>query len=276
MKNINRNIILLLFLGLVFSCVKEYGPYEYAPTANFLTTNVSLKETDDPFEFDVFLYNRTDKSQVAVTVSGDSVVETGYQGAIYGVDFTISPEPTEIYGSRLVWNLNDFNSTDTTTFRIIPVHNTLSIENKKYQFKIVSTDGNLNVGGQSVLQLAINNVDESIAGYEMTVSPKSLNFTTGVAAGDISEGKMLTLTVQNLTEDIAVIKTSNFKFSMSSDPDTAKEVLVIPLTAVVGGQISFYVFFAPTSSGTGSKSGQLVIRSYGVKNAKVALRGNQI
>lgn len=276
MKTAYKILFILFCISIGYSCTKEYGPYEYAPTANFLETSISLSETDAPVEFGLFLYNRTDKSEVSVTISGDSVVETGIQGALYGDDFLISPEPTSINGNKLTWTLTDFNSNDTTVFRVTPIHNPLSIEHKKFSFKIDATDGNLQVGGRSSLQLMINNVDESIEGYELGVSPLFLNFTTGVAAGDISEAKSLTLTARNLTKDVVVIKTANFKFSMSDDPDTAKEVLVIPLTAFVNDQVTFYVFFAPTSSSSGSKSGQLVIQSYGVKDAKVALRGNQI
>ncbi|MDD3078732.1 MAG: hypothetical protein PHH37_06480 [Paludibacter sp.] len=277
MKNTFKYLVLLCCLILNFSCAKEYGPYEYAPTANFMETYISLKETDEAINFKLFMYNRIDKSQISVTISGDSVVETGSEGAVYGTDFTISPEPTEVDSNHLSWTLNELEDLDTVTFVLTPLHNPYSIENRKFLFTIESTEGNLKVGGQSSLKLTLNNVDESIEGYELSVSPKALNFTdTPIASGEVSQPKALTLTAKNLTEEITVVKTTNFKFSLSDDPETAKDILTIPLTSISNNNVTFYVFFAPTSSSSGTKTGQLLIQSYGVKDAKVALRGTQL
>lgn len=276
-RSICRGKLYLGVIGCVFltACEKEYGPYDYAPTVNFLETAISLNETSQEKGFQLFIFNRKDKTEANVRLIGQAVEETGFAGAVYGTDFTIQPEPTRV-DDHWVWDLPFSAGSDTINFRLIPLHNKASIENSKFLLNLSSTSENVQVGGQSLLKMTFNNTDEAIEGYELSVSPRSLVFSTPVSQGQISDGMKLSLTVKNLTKDIAVVKTNNFKFSMEDDPETSKEILVIPLSSVVDGEVSFYVFFAPNTSSSGSKSGQLYIQSYGVKDARVALRGTQL
>lgn len=275
MKHLRIYLSIFILGVIACSCSKEYGSYEYAPAINLTKTNIALSETDAATAFNVFIYNNAAKySDVRIVVEGEPVVETGSEAAVYGTDFTISPAPV-VADNKLTWELTQFDN-DTVRFLLTPIHNKQSIENHKYQLKIKSVSEGMAMGGQSSLKLAFNNVDQTIEGYELSSSPKSLVFTPSIASGSISEGKALTLTAKNLSKDISVSKTENFKFSLTNNPHESKDILVIPLSSIVNDNVTFYVFFAPKSSSSGSKSGQLLIKSYGVNDAKVALRGTQL
>lgn len=274
MKYIKNYLLIFLLCSIVFACSKDYGPYSYEPSVNITKTSINLSETDESTPFNVFIYNNIGLSNVNVLIEGEPVIETGSEAAVYGTDFTITPAPV-VSDNKLTWELSQFNN-DSVNFVVTPIHNKQSIENHKYQLNIKSISSGLAMGGQSTLKLSFNNIDQTIEGYEMSVSPKSLVFTPAIAQGSVSEGKAVTLTAKNLTKDISISKTDNFRFSLTSNPNDSKEILVIPVSSIVNDNIVFYVFFAPKSSTSGSKSGQLLIKSYGVNDAKVALRGTQL
>lgn len=275
MKTISINSVTLFLLVILASCEKEYGPYTYVPTANFTETSITLKETDSPQSFNLFLYGSKNQENTNVILEGTPLIETSSVGAIYGEDFIITPVP-QIIENKLIWNLTDFSTESSINFQVTPVHNKKSIETHKYAMEIISVSDNISMGNQSLIKFTFNNVDEAIEGYSLTADQRSLSFTPGLPAGSISDGKPLTLTSTGLTKDIIVLKTENFKFALTNNKEEASDILIIPVSKIQNGNATFYVFFAPASATTGTKSGQLYIQSYGVKDVRVALRGTQI
>lgn len=275
MKTISIISVTLFLLVILTSCEKEYGPYTYVPTANFTETNITLKESDNSQSFSLFLYGSKTPNNTNVTLEGSPLIETGSIGAKYEEDFIITPAP-QIIENKLTWNLTDFSDESTITFEVTPVHNKKSIEIHKYTMEIRSVSNNISIGNQSLIKFTFNNVDEAIDGYSLGIDKRSLSFTPGLPGGSISDGKPLTLTSTGLTRDIIVTKTENFKFALTNNKEEASDILVIPVSKIQNGNVTFYVFFAPASATTGSKSGQLYIQSYGVKDVRVALRGTQI
>jgi hypothetical protein len=270
-------------LGLVvvlIGCTQEYGPFEYAPSINFSYTGINVNENVvEPTVFNLFLHQSSFSfgvipDKLDVSISGIKIDATGFEKAVYGVDYLLTPIP-EIRDSILVWTFNQNDIKDTVRFELLPIHNKGSIENKRFMIKIDQISEGIAMGGQSSVTIGINNVDASIEGYSLTAAPISL-ICPNTNVGTVSNTSVVfTLTANGLTRDITVARTPHFKFSLTNDSNDAKDMMVIPIELLnESGQIPVYVFFAPAS--TGLKTGALFIRSYGARDARVSLRGTGI
>ena len=271
-------LILFILSVVIFSgCEKQYGPYEYAQSVNFFSTNLTVSEDENSTEIKVFIYTPEFNAQkkadnISVMVKGYPVKNTLAEAAQYGVDFTTTPEP-EIQDTLLIWTFSseDFQK-DTALIVLNPIHDYFSIEDKQFNFFIDDANLQLDMGSHSTLTLNIKNVDTAIQGYSLSAAPTAVS-CPNTATGTISTTPaMFTLTSTGLTKDIIVAKTPDFKFSLTDNSADAQDLLVIPLDKLdESGKVNVYVFFAPTAKGT--RTGSLYISSYGVRDARVALRG---
>ena len=281
MKTIIKLIPVIFWGILFFSCEKQYGPYEYAPSVNFFTTNITLNEnSNDAVEIMVFIHTPEFKSQKApdsktIVIKGYPVESTLAEAAKYGVDFTTVPEP-EIQDTLLIWTFSDeaFQQ-DTARIVLTPVHDEYSIENKQFGFRIDGISPQLVMGSQSALSLTVRNVDAAILGYSLTAAPLLVNCPNTEVGTVSATSALFSLTSTGLTRDIIVAQTPEFKFSLTDNSADALDLLVIPVDKLdASGKVDVYVFFAPSARGT--RSGALYISSYGVGDARVALRGTGV
>lgn len=267
-------LLIISTLSILVSCDKIYGPYQYEPTVNFDTTQISINENGIAVTRKIFVHNNIGLKDGKAYVKINGVPETGFDSAVYNVDYTIEPAPQELNGN-LFWDLSQLS--DTFSFSIHPIQNKKSIEAHKIKMQITSTAGGMAVGGQSILYTTITNIDKSIEGYSVTTSLSILNFsTTPIALGQTSAPQQLDITGVGLTKDVLVQAPVGFKVSYDESKDVLRDAILLS-AAIANNKVKIWVRFAPPLSSTkGSKSGILTIQTYGVEVKKVVLVGKAI
>jgi len=267
-------LLVISALFILVSCDKIYGPYQYEPTVNFDTSQISINENGIAVTRKIFVHNNIGLKDGKAYVKINGVAETGFDSAAYNVDYTIEPTPQELNGN-LFWDLSQLS--DTFSFSIHPIQNKKSIEAHKIKMQITSTAGGMAVGGQSILYTTITNIDKSIEGYSVTTSLSILNFsTTPIALGQTSDPQQLDITGVGLTKDVLVQAPVGFKVSYDESKDVLRDAILLS-AAIANNKVKIWVRFAPPLSSTkGSKSGILTIQTYGVEIKKVVLSGKAI